>query len=108
MLRTLLTEYSSLSETIMIGSVVFLFAFFLRVVPYLLAPLGLGVDHWYWKQYIEKYRKEGKFPPALPQYLLESEQWYPPFFPLLLAFLPRALFDRFSHVLAILIDLLRM
>lgn len=102
------SEYSSLLATFLIGSVLLLVAFFLRFLPHVLAPLGIGVDHWYWKQYIEKYRKERKFPPELPQYLLESDQWYPPFFPLLLAFLPQALFDRFSHILAILIDLIRM
>jgi hypothetical protein len=102
------SEHPSLSLTIVVGSAVLVVAFVLRILPHLLAPLGIGVDHWYWKAYIEKYRKERKFPPDLPQYLLESDQWYPPVFPLMLAFLPRALFDKFSHVLAILIDLFRI
>lgn len=84
------------------------FAFLLRYLPHVLAPLGIGVDHWYWRRYIEKYRAEGKFPPDLPQYLLESAQWYPPLFPLVLALLPSVLFDRFSHLLAIVIDLFRV
>jgi hypothetical protein len=86
---------------------VLLVAFALRYVPHIIAPLGIGVDHWFWKGYIERYRKEGKFPPHLPQYLLDVAQWYPPTFPLLLSLLPATLFDRFSHMIAILIDLAR-
>jgi hypothetical protein len=83
-------------------------AFLLRFLPYRLAPGGLGVDQWYWKSYIETYRRDQGFPPDLPQYLLEEHQWYPPLFPLLMAHLPKVVFDRYGHWIAILIDLLRM
>ena len=101
-------DTTPLQSSILVGSVVTLLAFLLRVLPHWIAPLGIGVDHWYWKKYIEEYRKARQFPPELSQYLLESAQWYPPVFPLLFAYLPQSMFDRFSHVLAILIDLFRM
>ena len=82
--------------------------FIVRMLPHFLAPLGIGVDHWYWREYIEKYRQDRQFPPIMPQYLLESHQWYPPAFPLLMAHLPHKIFDKFSHILAIVIDLLRL
>ena len=80
----------------------------LRYLPHLIAPLGVGVDHWFWKAYIEEYRKTKRFPPDLPQFLLDQHQWYPPLFPLIMARLPEVLFDRFSHILAIGIDLIRL
>ena len=83
-------------------------AFFLRYFPHVLAPSGIGVDHWYWREYIEKYRRDREFPPVMPQYLLDSHQWYPPFFPLLMAHLPKTVFDKHSHIFSILIDLLRL
>ena len=101
-------ERISLSATILAAAVVAAIAFCVRFLPHWLAPLGIGVDHWYWKQYIEKYRRERRLPPELPQYLLESAQWYPPVFPLMLAYLSAAQFEKSSHILAILIDLLRM
>ena len=48
------------------------------------------------------------FPPVLPQYRLDEQQWYPPLFPLLLARLPPRVFDSYSHLIAIVIDLVRM
>ena len=80
----------------------------LRVVPLWLSPSGAGIDHWFWKAYIEEFRRSGRFPPSLPQYVLDEEQWYPPVFPLVLAFLPSALFDRWNRAVAIAIDLVRM
>ena len=85
-----------------------LFAYALRIVPHRLAPGGAGVDHWFWKKYVETYRREGRFPPTLPQYLLDEAQWYPPLFPLFMSKLPGVVFDRWSQQLAILIDLARM
>lgn len=87
---------------------VLVMAFGLRYLPHFLASNGIGVDHWYWREYIEKYRQDRQFPPDMPQYLLESNQWYPPAFPLLMAHLPSNVFDKFSHILAIVIDLLRL
>ena len=73
-----------------------------------IAPHGTGVDQWFWKAYVEKLRDERKFPPDLPQFLLDEAQWYPPLFPVILARLPRPVFDRHARYLAILIDLLRL
>jgi hypothetical protein len=87
---------------------VLLLATILRVVPLWLSPAGAGVDHWFWKSYIEKYRATRRFPPVLPQYILDEHQWYPPIFPLTLAVLPDQLFDAWNPANAIAIDLLRM
>ena len=86
----------------------FAVAFALRILPHCFAPAGAGVDHWFWKMYIETYRRERVFPPTLPQYILDEHQWYPPVFPLLMAQLPHWVFDRWSHLIAIVIDLARM
>jgi hypothetical protein len=94
--------------TICLGVLVLLIALALRAVPLWLSPAGAGVDHWFWKSYIEEYRRNRRFPPSLPQYVLDEHQWYPPVFPLLLAFLPPALFDGWNRAVAISIDLLRM
>ena len=94
--------------TIIFALLVLGVAFGLRYFPHFLATNGIGVDHWYWREYIETYRRERQFPPVMPQYLLESHQWYPPFFPLMMAHLPKVIFDKFSHIFAILIDLLRL
>ncbi len=83
-------------------------AFFFRFLPHLFSSGGLGVDHWYWKTYIETYRRERRFPPILPQYILEEYQWYPPLFPMTMAYFPEKIFDSYSHWVAIIIDLLRM
>ncbi|WP_416897837.1 MAG: lipopolysaccharide biosynthesis protein [Minwuia sp.] len=80
----------------------------LRLVPHWLAPHGIGVDHWYWKAYIETYRRTRRFPPELPQFMLDKAQWYPPVFPLLIAHLPDRIFQNYSAVLAIVIDILRL
>ena len=82
------------------------FAF--RWLPLALAQHGAGIDHWYWKAYVETYRREGQFPPSLPQYVLEDDQWYPPLFGWLLTRLPGDVFDRFAALIAIGIDLARM
>jgi hypothetical protein len=83
-------------------------AVMLRLVPRWWSPDGAGVDHWFWKTYIETYRDTRVFPPVLPQYRLDEHQWYPPLFPLLLASLPTRVFDSYNHLVAIAIDMLRM
>ncbi len=88
--------------------VVFIFSVALRWLPHVIAPRGAGVDHWFWKAYIAEYRRNGCFPPVLPKFLLDQYQWYPPLFPLLMAKLPDALFERYSHLLSTGIDLLRL
>ena len=84
------------------------FSVMLRLLPHFFAPQGIGIDHWFWKAYIQKYRTTGQFPPVLPQYLLDQHQWYPPLFPLLMAKLPEAIFEKYSHILATFIDLIRL
>lgn len=83
-------------------------AYLLRALPGWMSPRGVGVDHWFWKTYVETYRRERQFPPHLPQYRLDEAQWYPPLFPLLLSRLPRSWFDSWSTEIAIIIDLLRL
>lgn len=97
----------SMSITSVICLLIF-FAFVLRIIPAKLSPAGVGVDHWFWKKYIETYRKNREFPPKLSQYLLDQHQWYPPLFPMLMMKLPSKLFDRWNHILAVGIDLMRM
>lgn len=90
------------------ASVIFLLGIFLRLLPHYFTPHGVGVDHWFWKAYIEKYRRTGEFPPELPQFLLDEHQWYPPLFPLLMVHLPDDVFERYSYLIATGIDILRM
>ncbi len=80
----------------------------LRALPHMIAPHGLGVDHWFWKVYIDKYRKDRCFPPVLKHFLLDEHQWYPPLFPLVISLFPSYIFDRYSYSVAIIIDLLRL
>lgn len=88
--------------------IIFLTWIFIRLLPHYFAPHGMGVDHWFWKAYIEKYQQEGKFPPSLPQFILDEQQWYPPLFPLLVSRLPQTFFERYSWLIANAIDLARM
>jgi hypothetical protein len=80
----------------------------LRLLSIRLGSANLGVDHWYWKAWVETYRRERRFPPELPQYVLDEQQWYPPVFPLLLAHLPAVVFEGCTRLLAIGVDLLRL
>ena len=75
----------------------FIFSAVLRLLPHFIAPHGVGVDHWFWKAYIEEYRKNGVFPPVLSQFLLDVYQWYPPLYPLALSKLPKKFFDQYSY-----------
>lgn len=95
-------------DFIIISLTIILLAFIIRAIPIILCKNNLGVDHWFWKAYIETYRKTKKFPPDLPQYILEKYQWYPPLFPLLMAHLPPVIFDKYNHFVTIGIDLLRL
>lgn len=88
--------------------VLFVLAFLLRLTPSLLTPHGSGVDQWFWRAYIEKVRRDGQFPPDLPQFRLDGAQWYPPLFPWLLAKAPPAIFERYASLVAIMLDLLRL
>lgn len=83
-------------------------ALLLRLIPSKLTPHGGGVDQWFWRAYIEKVRRDGRFPPDLPQFRLDRAQWYPPLFPWLLAKAPPAVFERYAGLVAISLDLLRL
>jgi len=87
---------------------VLLIAFILRLLPIVIPRKDYGVDHYFWKTYIKTYQDSKKYPPILPQYLLDEEQWYPPLFPIILAHVPQALFDNISRILSIIMDLLRL
>lgn len=87
---------------------IIIFSAVLRLLPHLIARHGVGVDHWFWRAYIDEYRRNRIFPPVLPQFLLDSHQWYPPLFPLLLARLPKEFFNQYSHISAVIIDLVRL
>lgn len=84
------------------------FAAALRVLPMRLVPHGGGVDQWYWRAYIERVRENRSFPPRLEQFRLEIAQWYPPFFPWLMARLPAWVFDQCAGYFSVCLDLLRM
>lgn len=96
-----MTEFGTLSALLV-------FAFVLRAVTQRLSSSAARVDHWFWKGYVETVRREGRFPPHLPQYRLDEEQWYPPLFPWLLIRLPRFVFPRHEPWLAIALDLVRL
>lgn len=66
------------------------------------------VDHWYWKNYIETYRKTRQFPPVLPEYILEKGQWYPPLFPIVLSKFSDVLMDKYQMYAAVLLDFSRL
>jgi hypothetical protein len=87
---------------------VFLIAAGMRMLPWLLSPHGAGIDHWFWRKYVETYRSTRRFPPKLEQYILDEHQWYPPLFPLLLSMLPARVFDALSRHISMLIDLVRL
>lgn len=89
-------------------SAVLLLAATIRLVPRKLAPNGAGVDQWVWKALIEEVRNGSGLPPHLPRFLLDDKQWTPPGFLLLMAWLPRVVFDRYSSLFAVGIDLLRL
>jgi len=94
--------------TVLVAFISLSVALYLRIFPHRVSGDELGVDHWFWKAYVETYRRERHFPPTLPQYILDEEQWYPPLFPLFLTRLPRIIFNDYNHLLATLIDLIRM
>lgn len=88
--------------------VIFVIAAALRLLPHKMYPNGVGVDHWAWKFDIETYRSQKKIPHEIPQYLLDERQWYPPMFLFIMGNLPPVITDRYSHLVAIFIDLIRM
>lgn len=93
---------SILAAMILVGGLL------LRLLPHYFAEQGCGVDHWFWKAYIDEYRRKAQFPPVLKLFLLDEYQWYPPIFPMLMARLPEYIFDRYGHIISIAIDMLRM
>jgi hypothetical protein len=49
---------------------------------------AIRADQWFWRMYCDTVRQDRRFPPHLPQYVLDVQQWYPPVFPLLWSALP--------------------
>lgn len=98
----------SLVPKLVLLAVVPILAIAVRLLPGLLTPHGAGVDHWFWKAFINAARKAPRFPPDLPQFLLDEKQWYPPAFPLLMMLFPANAFERVSKVIAIAIDIARL
>lgn len=95
-------------SALIIALAVIIAALGLRLLPLRLAPYGAGVDQWYWKAFIEEYRTTRKLPPDLPQFILDEAHWYPPLFPLLMSWLPKAVFENHSTFVAIAIDIVRL
>lgn len=86
------------------GAAIALLAFGLRVIVHAGRTPG-GVDTWYYLAYADAVRRRPSFDVRLPQYLLQDErQSYPPFFPMLLALIPRAWLRRFYWAVSPLID----
>jgi hypothetical protein len=81
-------------------------AIVLRIAVARATRAALSVDSWFWRAYVETCRREGRFPPALPQYLLDEEQWYPPLFPWLLVRIPGL--PRVERHLGLGLDVLRL
>jgi len=90
-----------------IGMLLFIsFGVYIRLRPLWTNPT-LGVDHWYWLLCAEDVRKRRSLPPKLPYFMLEiEEQWYPPLFAGLLAFLPMRWLRNHGGILSQMIDLL--
>jgi len=93
---------------LIIFSLILVITLLLRVVPIMLSKGSSGADHWFWKAYIEKYAQEKKFPPDLPQYMLDLKQWYPPIFPLIMIRLPKLILNKYGYYIPIFIDLVRV
>lgn len=80
----------------------------IRLAPICIMSGSVGVDQWSWRALIDELRRNKKFPPELPCFILDSKQWYPPLFLLLMAKLPFIVYDRFSSIFAVLIDICRL
>lgn len=77
-----------------------------RLIPFVWSR-AYGIDNWYWKLYLEEYRRTGRIPVTLPYYLLEhQEQWYPPLFPWLVGKLPEKVEERAGWLVAPVLDAL--
>jgi hypothetical protein len=85
---------------------VLLVAIVLRIAVARATRAAMSVDSWFWRAYVETCRRERRFPPVLPQYLLDEEQWYPPLFPWLLARIP--VLATWERHLGLALDLLRL
>lgn len=92
----------------MVGCLICMFAFYLRVKPRLKLK-HYGVDAWYYLLYTEEFRKSKRIPIKLPYYLLDKEeQWYPPGFPLLLSLLPKNMLEKFQWLISPAIDCIQL
>ncbi|OGR90233.1 MAG: hypothetical protein A2992_07930 [Elusimicrobia bacterium RIFCSPLOWO2_01_FULL_59_12] len=88
---------------------ILLLALLIRLAPFLGREKSVGgVDHWYWCQYVKGLQEGKKVGFAMPNYLLEDGNWYPPLFPVFLSKFPWIVVEKYSHLLAIGIDLIRL
>lgn len=65
------------------------------------------MDQYFWLQYRNAARVQKRFPPNLPNYLLDIKQWYPPFFGWFLSVLPNRLF-KYSNLITQLLSITRL
>ncbi len=66
-----------------------------------------AVDQWYWLNYRDAVKKQKRFPPEIPEYLLDIKQWYPPIFGWFISKLPDSVF-KYSSLLTQLLSLFRL
>lgn len=66
-----------------------------------------AVDQWYWLNYRDAVKKQKRFPPEIPEYLLDIKQWYPPVFGWFISKLPDSVF-KYSSLLTQLLSLFRL
>lgn len=91
-----------------VGLGLVIFALYLRIHFHLGRSPG-GVDAYYYLSYVRELRQKKKFPPKLPQYLMDiEEQWYPPIFPCLLCFIPFKVLDRYHWLISPIIDCIQL
>jgi len=79
-----------------------------RVVNQRIAGSTVSVDRWFWRLYVERSRAGHGFPPDLPRYLLDEQQWYPPLFPWILVRSPPAVLAIVEPWLGVALDLMRL
>lgn len=98
-------ETVSITITPLYNVLVLLIIAAVRVV-FIQLTKGFGLDVWYWHLYIDKLRRERRFPVSIDRFLLDiREQWYPPIFPILVALIPGSV-SQLSRWLPLILDVL--
>lgn len=87
---------------------IFILVFIIFIRLYILKKAkSIAVDQWYWLKYRDAAKKQKKCPPELPGYILETKQWYPPFFGWFISKLPDSVFKH-SGFLTQLLSFVRL